>query len=159
MTFLATLAGLGLLGGCLTAVLISRFRIQRGSPTVDTSAAIQRPLSPDDINLSSIRVAGVGGLGMIAVCIIVALTMPAVGLPVAIGLGAGILMAVVLIRWRRRAGVLPSATNGPGAKTLLQGDVAVAERQGTARTDRKKDGLARVWSFAGSLAAMAWSNR
>ena len=118
MEVLMELVGLGLLGGCLMAMLISRVRIQpRDFETA--SGQDRRTLSPDDINMSSIRVAGVGGLGMVAVSLVVALTMPAVGIPVGAGLAMGALMASFLIYRRRRQGVMPSSTKGPGANTIL----------------------------------------
>lgn len=128
MEVLMELIGLGLLGGCLMAVLISRIRILPRD--VQTGAALDhRPLSPDDINLSSIRVAGVGGLGMVAVSVIVSLTMPAVGVPVGVGLITGALMAWFLIYRRRRQGIMPSSTRGPGANTIL----AIDGREGPAQ--------------------------
>jgi hypothetical protein len=118
MEFLMTLVGVGMIGGCLLAVLMGRVRLFRRDLDMDATVA-RRPLSPDDINLSSIRVAGVGGLGMVAVCLVVALAMPAVGIPVGAGLIAGVVMALVLIHYRRRRGVMPSSTGRPGANTML----------------------------------------
>jgi hypothetical protein len=134
------LVALGLLGGCLMAALISRIPIQPRD--IETRAGLDhRPLSPDDINMSSIRVAGVGGLGMVAVSVIVALTMPAIGVPVGAGLVTGTLMAWFLIHRRRRQGVMPSSTKGPGANTILAIDGR--EESAAGPTDAAPRGSAR----------------
>jgi hypothetical protein len=100
------------------AFLISQLRFLPRD--LESDAGVDhRPLSPDAINLSSIQVAGVGGLGMVAVSVIVALSMPAVGVPVGAGLVTGALMAWFLIQRRRRRGVMPSSSKGPGANTIL----------------------------------------
>jgi hypothetical protein len=60
-------------------------------------------LSTDVINIAHIRVAGVGGLGLVAMAAIVAWNVPAIGAAVAVALATGIVLAVVIIAWRRRA--------------------------------------------------------
>lgn len=118
MEVLMELVGLGLVGGCLMALLISKLRFLPRD--LESDAGLDnRPLSPDAINMSSIQVAGIGGLGMVVVSVIVAFSMPAVGVPVGAGLVTGALMAWFLIQRRRRRGVMPSSTKGPGANTIL----------------------------------------
>ncbi len=125
MEVLMELVGLGLVGGCLMAFLISKLRFLPRD--LESDAGVDhRPLSPDAINLSSIQVAGVGGLGMVAVSVIVALSMPAVGVPVGAGVVTGALMAWFLIQRRRRRGVMPSSSKGPGANTILAIDAVDA---------------------------------
>lgn len=52
-------------------------------------------------NVSRIRVAGLGGLGMVAVAVTMALTMPAIGVSLGLGLVGGFLVAIALIPYRR----------------------------------------------------------
>ena len=55
-----------------------------------------------EINISGIPVAGVGGLGMVAIAALMAYTLPQTWLPLAIGVGGGALVAVAVILARRR---------------------------------------------------------
>lgn len=55
-----------------------------------------------EINISGIRVSGIGGLGMVAMAAWVSIVMPAAGLTTALGLGGGVLLAVALVAYRRR---------------------------------------------------------
>lgn len=57
------------------------------------------------INISAIPVAGIGGLGMIFVAVVIAITVPLVRWVVLSGAVAGTLLggALILIRRRRRA--------------------------------------------------------
>ena len=57
------------------------------------------------INISAIPVAGIGGLGMIAIAAVIAITMPLMRWVVLSGAVAGTLLggALILIRRRRRA--------------------------------------------------------
>ncbi|PYR59428.1 MAG: hypothetical protein DMF91_14845 [Acidobacteria bacterium] len=57
------------------------------------------------INISAIPVAGIGGLGMIAIAAVIAITMPLVRWVVLSGAVAGTLLggALILIRRRRRS--------------------------------------------------------
>jgi hypothetical protein len=57
------------------------------------------------INISAIPVAGIGGLGMIFVAVVIAITMPLVRWVVLSGAVAGTLLggALILIRRRRRS--------------------------------------------------------
>ena len=60
------------------------------------------PASPDHINMAHIRVAGVGGLGLVAMAAVVAWNVPEIGDVMAFALVAGVVLAVALIAWRRR---------------------------------------------------------
>ena len=55
------------------------------------------------INISGIPVAGVGGLGLVAMAILVAVVMPAAGLLMVSGVAGGCLLGTVLVLARRRA--------------------------------------------------------
>ena len=87
----------GILGGFVIAaliVLMSRRRHQ-----VPTVVLPYRPLpiSTDVINMASIKVAGLGGLGLVAMSAAVALNVPRIFDSVVLGLTLGVGMALVLI--------------------------------------------------------------
>jgi hypothetical protein len=79
------------------------------------------------INMSSIQVAGVGGLGMVAVAAVMAYVLPELRLFVFAALGGGVIAAVALIASRRWNKSQP--TSHP---TLMVGGDAPKEEQ----TDR-----------------------
>ena len=54
-----------------------------------------------EINVSGIRVAGVGGLGLVAMAVVVSAFLPAAGWTMAAGLSGGVLLAVALVVVRR----------------------------------------------------------
>lgn len=60
------------------------------------------PISTDPINIAHIRVAGVGGLGLVAMAAIVAWYVPGIRIATLVALGAGATLAIALIAWRRR---------------------------------------------------------
>ena len=64
----------------------------------------REPLSTDIINVASIKVAGVGGLGLVAMAAAVAMDIPRIAQSVGIGMGLGAILAVATILWRRRPG-------------------------------------------------------
>ena len=82
------------------------------------------PLSTDVINAARIRVAGIGGLGLVAMAATVAFFVPRIGQTLAVGLGLGVALAAFLIVRRRRKGPLPSSGAQPGANTILAIDAS-----------------------------------
>ena len=80
----------GFLGGLVLAmiVVLSNRRDRRVSPVIIPYRA-ERP-STDVINMASIKVAGVGGLGLVAMAAAVALDVPHIGQSIALGLGLGV---------------------------------------------------------------------
>ena len=54
-----------------------------------------------EINISGIRVSGIGGLGMVAMAAWVSIVMPEAGFTTALGLAGGLLLGVALIAYRR----------------------------------------------------------
>ena len=92
---------IGALGGCVIAAVMLLVH-RRSSP--DTVAVPYRsePLSTDIINMASIKVAGVGGLGLVAMAAAVAADIPRIAQSVGIGIGLGAAGAVATILWRRR---------------------------------------------------------
>ena len=55
-----------------------------------------------EINMSGIRVSGIGGLGMVAMAAWVSVVMPAAGVTTGLGLIGGVLLGVALIAYRRQ---------------------------------------------------------
>jgi hypothetical protein len=110
----------GVLGGLVVAVLIASNRLWT------PSAVVARPLdapSPSLINMAHIRVEGVGGLGMVAAIVIVAISDSRIRFVTLLAavLGAG--LALALIALRRRTGALPSSGDGPADRSILGIDV------------------------------------
>jgi hypothetical protein len=105
----------GLFGGLLLSFFIARNR--RGTAATFVPRRLEAP-SPSLINMSSIKVEGLGGLGMVAAVIAVAIADPRIRLAVIIAgvLGGG--LAFVLIRARRSSGGLHSG-NDPNGDSLL----------------------------------------
>lgn len=94
---------IGFLGGLLLAgvmLLLNRRTPGDPVPVVYRTA----PLSTDVINMASIKVAGVGGLGLVAMAAAVAMDIPRIGQSVGLGIGLGAIAAVVTILWRRQPG-------------------------------------------------------
>ena len=121
--------------------------------------------------MAHIRVEGVGGLGMVLMAIAVALGIPQVGKSMAAGLLLGALMAVVLIRWRRAAGPMPSSGQRPGANTTLAIDApdsapapqttdGRARRHGSSPRERKRGCSTPRYSWSPFFPALrpAWSD-
>ena len=104
----------GILGGILFAFLFSRF----GGAPDDSGDARLRPPSTGMINMARIRVAGFGGLGMVAMAITVAIFVPRIRLTMALALVLGGAMAAALIAFRRRQGPLGSHID-PGAHSMF----------------------------------------
>jgi len=111
----------GFLGGLV--IVLFFIRRQRGRQTRASADAFSgEPVSTDIINISRIRVAGVGGLGLVAMAFLVALVVPRIGQSLALGLVLGAMFAAILILWRRRHGPMPSSGRRAGANTTLSID-------------------------------------
>ena len=96
--FLLFLAVIG--GGGGAALMIALNRRQHQPPLAVPDAFAEN--QPEGmLNVSKIRVAGLGGLGMVAVALAMALTIPAIGVSLGLGLIGGFLIAVALIPYRR----------------------------------------------------------
>ena len=105
----------GIVGGGLLALV---FIWLKGVPVGAGDRQRLEPTSTNMINMARIRVAGMGGLGMVAMSIVVATFVPRIRLSMAIGLVLGGALAAALIALRRREGPLGS-TNFPGAHSML----------------------------------------
>ncbi len=112
----------GLLGGIIIALVIVRFQ-RHSLSRIDPFESI----STDVINAARIRVAGLGGLGLVAMALVVAVAVPRIGVPLAVGLVLGAGLAVLLIAYRNRTGAMPSSGRQPGANTTLAIDTPAVD--------------------------------
>jgi uncharacterized membrane protein YedE/YeeE len=111
----------GLIGGLVIGLLVIFLnRNRRGSLTAEEFR--DGTSSSDVINAARIRVAGIGGLGLVAMAAAVAVFVPRIRFSLALGAGLGCVLAAILIAWRRR-GPMPSSGQRLGANTTLAIDL------------------------------------
>ena len=111
----------------------------------------QEPLT---INMSAIRVAGLGGLGMVATIVVVALAIPAARALLVAGIVTGALLAWWMIR-SRRTRALDGDSGGPvGLVLSAHGEEATAGRV-RAPKDPDGPGSATFWPVHGGSRALA----
>ncbi|HEY2435244.1 MAG TPA: hypothetical protein VGI12_21415 [Vicinamibacterales bacterium] len=90
-----------LVGGLLLAgVLVCLNR--RPSSGVVTRSPLE-PMSPDLINMAHIRIAGLGGLGMLGAVVVTALALPEIGVALAASVGIGAAIGAGLVAYRSRS--------------------------------------------------------
>jgi hypothetical protein len=111
----------GVLGGILLALVIA-LRPGRAQSTV-VVRRLEAP-SPALINMAHIRVEGLGGLGLFAAVIAVAIADSRIRLAITVAAVLGTVVAVALIAMRRRTGALPSGGSGPDDRSLLHLEIA-----------------------------------
>ena len=117
----------GVAGGAVVALLLTvAHRLRPGRRQADTFAPGSPAGRTDVINIASIRVAGAGGLGLVAMAAALAWSIPRIGQTIALGAVLGVAFAVVLILWRRRLGPMPTSAGRPGANTTLSIDEPVS---------------------------------
>lgn len=116
-----------ILGGLAIALLMARRHGRGPRSLTDTSMP---PVTTDVINIAHIRAAGLGGLGMFAIALVVAWFVPRIGLTLGVGVLFGTLLGVVLILARRRTGPLPSSGGNAGANVILSIDQPVGAEDG-----------------------------
>jgi hypothetical protein len=109
----------GLFGGIVLAVLIALNPFGIRSNLVPRRLA---PPSPALINMAHINVEGVGGLGMVASVVMVAVWDPRIRVAMIIAAVFGGVLALVLIAMRQRTGGLPSRGGGPDGRSMLRID-------------------------------------
>lgn len=107
----------GVIGGLVVAVLLRS--VPFGFDSRQAVPPAGEPLSSGAINMSHIRVAGEGGLGLVAIAVASAVFVPRIGQTIGLGFVLGAVLAVVLVAWRRRSGPLPSSNRRPGAHSEL----------------------------------------
>jgi hypothetical protein len=112
------------LGGLAIAWLISRLHGRGPSALLDAPTDLS--ISTDVINIAHIRAAGLGGLGLFAMALVVAVFVPRIRVAVSVGALLGIVLGVVLILRRRLAGPLPSSGGSAGANGILSIDQPAA---------------------------------
>jgi hypothetical protein len=120
----------GVIGGLLVAVFLIRFQ---GAAASGAPAGRLDPPSTSLINMARIRVAGGGGLGMVAMATVVAIFVPRIRFSMVVGLVLGGVLATALIAYRRRQGSWSSGGRHPGAHSLFAIDMPV--RRGTTDDD------------------------
>ncbi len=106
----------GLLGGLVLSVIFARSGQSRSSTIVRRRLAAPTPTL---INMAHIQVEGVGGLGMVAAVVAVALADPRIRLAILFAAVLGACLALVLIALRRGTGALPSNGDGPDDGSTL----------------------------------------
>jgi hypothetical protein len=109
----------GVFGGLVVALLIAGRR--QGTAPTFVPRRLAAP-SPALINMAHIPVEGVGGLGMVAAVVAVAVSDPRIRLAtiLAAALGAG--LALALIAMRRRTGALPSGGDDDQSTLRIDGE-------------------------------------
>ena len=93
-----------LIPGIAGGILLAFFLAHRSAQPALAATAVRRalpPTSPSLINMARIQIDGVGGLGMVAMSLAVAISVPWIRLSIAIGLVLGAMVAAALIGWRR----------------------------------------------------------
>jgi len=88
-------------GGLIGAAILVAFNRRQHQAPLAVPDAFARNQPEGILNMSRIRVAGLGGLGMVAVALGMALTIPRIGVTLGLGLVGGFLIAVALIPYRR----------------------------------------------------------
>jgi hypothetical protein len=109
----------GVLGGLVIAVLLRR--VPGSGDTGLGAPSTGEPMSSGAINMAHIRVAGEGGLGLVAIAVASAIFVPRIGQTIGLGFVLGAVLAVALVAWRRHKGPLPSSSRRPGAHSELGG--------------------------------------
>lgn len=107
----------GVLGGVVVAFLLRR--TSSAGVAGEMTPPTGQPLSSGAINMAHIRVAGEGGLGLIAIAVASAIFVPRIGQTIGLGFVLGAVLATALVLWRRRSGPLPSSGKRPGAHSEL----------------------------------------
>lgn len=122
----------GILGGIVMALLLATRRIAIRQPAVERRL---EPPSPTLINMAHIRVEGVGGLGMVAAVVAVAVVQPQIRLAMVIAAVLGVGLALLLIVLRRRTP--PDRADGdPGAHSMLGIEKSTPRADRAARPNR-----------------------
>jgi len=111
-----------LMGGVVLAGLL-RFLNRRPSSGIAVRSTLE-PMSPDLINMAHIKVAGLGGLGMVGAVLVTAIALPQIGLAMIAGVGAGAALAAGLIFYRVRSTSGDTGHDAPPPSVLALEDRA-----------------------------------
>ena len=71
------------------------------------------------MNMASLRVAGVGGIGLVAVALVIASQYQMISGTLTMGAIGGLVGGCAVILYRRRRGPLRTAGDGPGGRRFL----------------------------------------
>src|SRR3954452_14213165 len=140
----------GVFGGLVVAWLIAATRRASSSTVVPRRLAAPTPAL---INMAHIQVEGVGGLGMVAAVIAVAIADPRIRLAILVAWVFGTALAIALIVMRRRTGALPSGGDFPDDRSTLHLDSRPAA--GSRGTSPRMQGL-RSW-ISGPVASRSFA--
>ncbi|HJR60880.1 MAG TPA: hypothetical protein VJ813_15830 [Vicinamibacterales bacterium] len=134
MGVLLMVLGPGIVGGLVIAAVITFLQRRNGRKSARLPLPYRpAPLSTDVINMASIKVAGIGGFGLVALTVLIAFDVPRIGQTVGLGLILGAALAAGMIVRRRRTGSMPSSGRTMGANSTLSIDLA----SGSLRRDRR----------------------
>ena len=118
LAWFAVLTAVG--GGLAAGTLITSRRNGLGAGTLTQPDPMsQGRILGDVINFASVRVAGIGGLPLVAFAVVLALNFPKIGWTVTMGLAGGIVLAVATIVVRRWRGPLNSGHGAPRGRGVL----------------------------------------
>ena len=136
----AAIAMLGVAGGGIIAVIL-HWRLLHWTtlpPGVDPFAG----RGPTDIvNMSSVRVAGIGGFGMVVIAIAMVFQFDQAAWLMFSGLTGGIVIALMLRRRHRREGIYPSSRDR-GNSMLVADEPATTPPARQSRPDAERVALA-----------------
>ena len=105
-----------ILGAGGVAIMLIAFRHRTG-PAVQVADEFRDVPPADVINISRVRVSGIGGLGLVVIAGLIAFQYTRVAVTLALGLAGGLLIALFLIRQRRRQS--GAAVGGPGGQSAV----------------------------------------
>jgi hypothetical protein len=108
------------IAGALVAFGLLRWSRLSKDP-IAAVAAGRAPVASPTINMATIKVSGVGGLGLVAACLGVALEIPKIRTSMIAALVLGAALGAFLA-WKRHEHPLPSSDAGQGANTTLKID-------------------------------------
>lgn len=112
----------GVVGGAIAALIMLR-RHRFGSQPATYVPSTEEFPPTDVINAAHIRVAGIGGLGLVAMAVVVGLAFPLTRFAMIAGLIGGAFAAWAIVRYRERHGPMSSSDRGlPGARTVFVDD-------------------------------------
>lgn len=105
--------------GAVVGLVMILLRRGGTAPVLADRDPFEQDTSYDVINMSRIRVAGVGGLGMVLVALAMAWVFPRIGQSLLIGVAGGLVVSAFIILRRRRSGPLSSSNRGPDGHSIL----------------------------------------
>ena len=103
-----------LLGATGVAIALIAFK-HRSGPAVQLADQFHDRPPSDVINISHVRVSGIGGLGLVLISALIAFEFPRIAVTLAVGLAGGLLLALFLIGQRRRHSISATGSSGPPA--------------------------------------------